>query len=147
MDKNENAYKELIKGIQDYTKECLDNGGYDRTYTALVKEIKPQGYSVLLGGQLYENVKTIGGDCVVNETVKVVIPQNNFGNMFILKGGTSSGGGGTSGAVSSVNNKVGDVILTAEDVGALPNTYKSKIDLWDLLVNQDGSLTLQYNGG
>lgn len=137
MDKNKNAYKELIKGIQNYTKECLDNGGYDRTYTALVKEIKPQGYSVLLGGQLYENVKTIGGDCVVNETVKVVIPQNNFGNMFILKGGTSSGGSGTGGGVNSVNNKVGDVILTSDDVGAIPNNQKGVAN---------GIATLDENG-
>lgn len=36
-------------------------------------------------------------------------------------GGGKSGGGGSGGAVSSVNGKTGNVMLTAADVGALPN--------------------------
>lgn len=32
------------------------------------------------------------------------------------------GGGGGGGAVNSVNGKTGDVVLTASDVGALPDT-------------------------
>lgn len=145
MDRNETAYNQLMQGIQQYTKECLDNGGYDKTYTAIIKSVTTQGYTILLNGQTYENVKTIGGTCVVNETVKVIVPQNNFTNMFILKGETSGGSGG--GAVTSVNGKQGDVVLNNEDVGALSNSYKQKLDLWDLLINDDGSLSLRYNGG
>ncbi|MBQ0112206.1 MAG: hypothetical protein KBT03_03660 [Bacteroidales bacterium] len=145
MDKNEIAYQQLLQGIQEYTQECLDNGGYDKTYTAIIKSVTTQGYTILLNGQTYENIKTIGGTCVVNETVKVIVPQNNFSNMFILKGGTS--GEPIVGGVSSVNGKQGDVVLNNEDVGALSNSYKQKLDLWDLLINNDGSLSLRYNGG
>lgn len=85
MDRNEIAYQQLLQGIQDYVKECLDNGGYDKTYTAIIKEVTNQGYNILLNGKTYNNIKTIGGTCMVNETVKVTVPQNNFNNMFILK--------------------------------------------------------------
>lgn len=49
-------------------------------------------------------------------TVNGVAPDEN-GNVNV-----SGGGDGASGAVLSVNGKVGVVQLTAEDVGALPNT-------------------------
>lgn len=122
MNKNEIAYQQLIKGIQNYIEERLNNIGYDKTYTAIVKGVGIFGYQVLLNGQLYNNVNTIGGTCTINETVKVVVPQNNLSNMFILKGGTSGSERSGSGDVSSANGQVGDVVLTTSDVGAISTT-------------------------
>lgn len=85
MSKEENAYKQLLQGIQEYINECLSKAGYDKTYTAIVKEVNQNGYTILLNGNIYSKVKTIGGTCIVNESVEVLVPQNNFSNMFILK--------------------------------------------------------------
>ena len=147
--KDKNAYKQLLQGIQSYVNKCLAESDRDITTTARVVGTKNGLYIVEINGVQYSDVDTIGGTCDVNEMVKVMIPQGQYNNMFILKGGESSGGGGTVvSGVSSVNGQTGDVTLTASDVNALPiSPYKAKIDLWDLIVNDDGSLTLQYNGG
>lgn len=223
MEKDKIAYEQLIQGIQGYIDKCLDNSGADITTVGLIKEIyeDDEGYSVEINGQLYENVRSIGGLCTINETVNILIPQGNYNNMLILKGGV--GASGEDSTVTSVNGKVGTVVLTAEDVGALSsipiatqerlggvkvdgtsitidadgtihsigggggsgnvisvngkdgivilktsnlvndsnyiadanyvhtdnnfsNTYKNKLDLWDLTVNADGSVSLIYNG-
>lgn len=143
MDRNKNAYEQLKNGISNYINEIVDKIGYDKTYSAIVKEVTNNGYTISLNNVLYYNVYTIGGTCTENEIVKVVIPQNNYNNMFILKGGTN---GSSVGEVISVNGKKGVVTLDNEDVGALSSNYKTKIDLWDLIVNDDGSVKLVYNG-
>lgn len=129
MNRDEIAYKKLLQGIQNYTQECLARCGYDKTYTAIITNIVPNGYTILLNGNIYNNVPTIGGTCVINETVKVVVPQNNYSNMFILKGKQTTGGGGEGGSVTSVNGKQGDVVLYSEDVGALPSSSQEVIDI------------------
>ena len=57
------------------------------------------------------------------EPAFLMIPGRTFNpdgiTRYIFTGGGGSGGG----AVQSVNGKVGTVVLTADDVGALPNTY------------------------
>ena len=148
-DKDKIAYEQLLRGIQSYVDKCLAENK-EITTTAKVVEIDEDEYTIELNGVKYSGIDTIGGTCTINEMVKVMIPQGQYNNMFILKGGSDSGGGITptpSVGVSSVNGKTGDVTLNYADVGALSNSYKTKIDLWDLIVNTDGSLTLQYNGG
>lgn len=44
------------------------------------------------------------------------------------------GGGG--GAVNSVNGMVGNVVLTAADVGALPDTTELPVVDWDIMINK-----------
>lgn len=51
-----------------------------------------------------------------------------------------SGGGGTGGAVTSVNGQIGDVILTANNVGALPDSTSIPTKTSDL-TNDSGFLT------
>lgn len=57
------------------------------------------------------------------EPAFLMIPGRTFNpdgiTRYIFTGGGGSGGG----AVQSVNGKVGTVVLTADDVGALPDTY------------------------
>ena len=153
MEKDKIAYEQLLQGIQSYVNKCLEESNRDITTTGkIVEVVEDGGYTVEINGVQYSDIDTIGGDCTLNEMVRVVIPQGQYNNMFILKGGSgsSSSGGGTTpsvSGVSSVNGKTGEVTLNYNDVGALSNSYKSKLDLWDLIVNTDGSLTLQYNGG
>lgn len=147
-EKDKIAYEQLLRGIQSYVNQCLANSNRDITTTGRIIGVDGDEYIIDLNGVQYSGINTIGGSCSLNEMVKVMIPQGQYNNMFILKGGTGSGGGGTVvSGVSSVNGMTGDVTLNATDVSALPISYKNKIDLWDLVVNADGSLTLQYNGG
>ena len=146
-----NAYQQLLEGITFYIDKVVSDNK-EKTMTARIVSVQEDGsYTIDLEGKQYSNIGTIGGVCTINEMVKVMIPQGQYNNMFILKGGSGGGGSITPtpsvSGVSSVNGKTGDVILDSDDVGALPNSYKTKLDLWDLIVNTDGSLTLQYNGG
>ena len=59
--------------------------------------------------------------------VKVMIPQGQYNNMFILRGGGS--GGSTVSGVSSVNGKTGDVVLDSGDVGAVSSSAQETIDI------------------
>lgn len=146
-ERDKNAYDQLLQGIQSFVKKCVDESNRDITTTARIASANADGsYNIVLNGIQYDNIYTIGGACKTNEMVRVLIPQGQYNNMFILKGGDSGAGVVSPTRVSSVNGKIGDVILDYKDVGALSGSYKSKIDLWDLLVNSDGSLTLQYNG-
>ena len=151
-EREKNAYDQLLQGVQSFVKKCVNESNRDITTTARIVSVQSDGsYNIDLNGVEYKNIDTIGGECTLNEMVRVVIPQGQYNNMFILKGGSGSGGTVTPtpsvSGVSSVNGKTGDVTLNYADVGALSNSYKTKLDLWDLIVNTDGSLTLQYNGG
>lgn len=128
--KDKNAYKQLLQGIQSYVNKCLAESDRDITTTARVVGTKNGLYIVEINGVQYSDVDTIGGTCDVNEMVKVMIPQGQYNNMFILKGGESSGGGGTVvSGVSSVNGKTGDVILDSDDVGAVSTSAQETIDI------------------
>lgn len=127
MDKEKRAYDELVKGLQRYIDHCVDNSGYDKTYTAIIKNKTVRGYTIMLNGNIYDNVQSFGGECKVNETVRVLIPQNNFNNMFILKGGV--GGDIPESPVLSVNNKTGHVYLTSSDVSAVDVDSEEIIDI------------------
>lgn len=86
MDKDEKAYNQLLKGIELYVNECIKNSGFDKTFIGLIEEIKPNNqYDITINDITYSNIKTIGGTCKIGEVVKVLVPQNNFSNMFILK--------------------------------------------------------------
>ena len=64
---------------------------------------------------------------------RIVIPQDQYNNMFILKGGSGGGGSITPtpsvSGVSSVNGKTGDVILDSDDVGAISTSAQETIDI------------------
>lgn len=86
MNKYENAVEQLKNGITTYIDKKVENVPFDRTFTALITKVSSNNtYSVLLNGVEYNNIRTIGGYCYINETVKVVVPQNNYNNMYILK--------------------------------------------------------------
>lgn len=94
MDKDKIAYEQLLQGIQSYVNECLTNGNNrDITTTGrIVEVVEDGGYTVEINGIQYSDVDTIGGECTLNEMVRVMIPQGQYNNMFILKGGSTSSG-------------------------------------------------------
>lgn len=110
------AYNTLLQGIQNYVKDLV-NKNCDKTYTGIVTQITEDGYTVLVNGVSYPNLDTIGGTCGINETVKVLVPQGNFNNMFILKAGD----------ITTSNNRY---YITTETLNAVNNndTETSNID-------------------
>lgn len=85
MNKFQEAIKDLENGIKLYVNKMIEKSPKDMTYSAIIYSGGIEGYNIKLNGKIYENVPTIGGVCTVNETVKVLIPQNNYNNMIILK--------------------------------------------------------------
>ena len=133
-EREKNAYDQLLQGVQSFVKKCVNESNRDITTTARIVSIQSDGsYNIDLNGVEYKNIDTIGGECTLNEMVRVVIPQGQYNNMFILKGG--SGGGGSINptpsvsGVSSVNGKTGDVILDSDDVGAISTSAQETIDI------------------
>jgi hypothetical protein len=96
MDKQNRAYTALLRGIQQFVRDTVDKYS-DKTYTGLIKayDSVEDEYTVEINGVEYSHVSTTGGRCNIYETVHVLVPQGNFSNMFILKGGGSSSSGST----------------------------------------------------
>lgn len=91
--KDKIAYEQLLQGIQSYVNKCLEESNRDITTTGkIVEVVEDGGYTVEINGVQYSDIDTIGGECTLNEMVKVVIPQGQYNNMFILKGGSGSSG-------------------------------------------------------
>ena len=87
MEKDKIAYEQLLQGIQSYVNKCLGESNRDITTTGkIVEVVEDGGYTVEINGVQYSDIYTIGGKCTLNEMVKVVIPQGQYNNMFILKG-------------------------------------------------------------
>ena len=127
--KDKIAYEQLLQGIKSYVDKCLAENK-EITTTAKIVEIDEDEYTIELNGVQYSGVSTIGGTCSLNEMVKVMIPQGQYNNMFILKGGeTNSGGGTVVSGVSSVNGYTGDVVLDYEDIGAVSSSSQETIDI------------------
>lgn len=75
----------LWEGITFYVNERFKNAPFDKTDTAIIKGVSEFGYVIDYNKNLYADVRTIGGTCYINETVKIMIPQNNMNNIFIMK--------------------------------------------------------------
>lgn len=130
MEKDKIAYEQLLQGIQSYVNKCLEESNRDITTTGkIVEVVEDGGYTVEINGVQYSDIDTIGGECALNEMVRVVIPQGQYNNMFILKGGDSESGGTIVSGVSSVNGKTGDVVLDSDDVGAVSSSSQETIDI------------------
>lgn len=83
--KIEDIVDNLIEGITFYIAEKIKTAPYDKTDTAIIKGTSDFGYIIEYNHKQYSDVKTIGGSCNLNETVRIMIPQNNMSNVFILK--------------------------------------------------------------
>ena len=87
MEKDKIAYEQLLQGIQSYVNKCLGESNRDITTKGkIVEVVEDGGYTVEINGVQYSDIYTIGGKCTLNEMVRVVIPQGQYNNMFILKG-------------------------------------------------------------
>ena len=76
---------DLEKGVLRYFDAMLDKAPYDKTVGGVIKDSTASGYTVTIGNTDYTNVPTTSSTShSVNDTVKVMIPQGQYNNMFIL---------------------------------------------------------------
>lgn len=108
---------EILDAIEIMVKQAVEDGT-TKIYKGLCKSVTGATCTMTINGN-DNTVKYYGGTPTTNTIYQVFIPFGNMSAAFIIVPG---GGGGGGGAVSSVNGKTGEVVLSAGDVGALPNT-------------------------
>ena len=109
---------EILDAIEIMVRQVVEDNT-TKIYTGVCKTVSTSTCSLLINGK--ENtVKYYGGTPIVGTVYQVFIPFGNMSAAFIIVPG--AGGQHPETSVSSVNGKTGAVVLTASDVGALPNT-------------------------
>ena len=117
MDDNKKAIQQLLEGVKIMIESIIKKTPRDLTYSAMVKSVYSDNtYDIILNGSEYKKIRALNvtTDIKADDVVKVLIPQNNYNNMFILNGGSS---GST---------------LDYNDVGALSNENPSGIGTFSL---------------
>lgn len=99
--------------IQKYQKECT------AIYSGTVQSVSDKSCSMNVNGNVYNKISYYGIAPIVGNSYRVFVPFNNMSLAFIIVPSTTTSG---SSDVSSVNEKTGDVVLNAADVGDLSNT-------------------------
>ena len=85
MDTNDRAMESLVKGIDYLVQQSFDSSPFDRTYSGVIISYRGNDrYNVQINGTQYDNVPSMQSDLEIYSTVKIVIPQGNMNNMFIL---------------------------------------------------------------
>lgn len=78
--------KSLINSIHTISRRSTDNAGYDKTYNAVVvRQGTSKGYKISMNGIIYDNIPLYGTiNLPLGTRVKVLVPQGNMNQMFIL---------------------------------------------------------------
>lgn len=127
MRKIEKYIDYLVDGIKAYVDNKINKANFDKTENGQIVAINSNStYNVKVGKNIYTNVKTLGGTCVLNEIVKVVSPQNQPSNMFISKNG-GSGGGSSYILPQATSSVLGGVYVDTELSGESENPIQNKI--------------------
>lgn len=130
---------EIQKGIEIFTKDAISKAPFDVTEIGVINSSTQNGYSVKIKGKTYNNVKTNGGTCTIGEVVKVLIPQNQYNNMFILKSGSENctGNSATATKLQTPRTIMGvpfdGTANILEDTGWVefgPSLYMSNLTAW-----------------
>lgn len=109
---------EILDAIEIMVKQVVEDNA-TKIYTGICKTIATSTCVLTINGK-DNTVKYYGGTPTVGTVYQVFIPFGNMSAAFIIVPG--AGGQDPETGVSSVNGKTGAVVLTASDVGALPNT-------------------------
>ena len=114
------AKNEILDAIEIMLDRALANT--TKIYSGLCKGVVSKNVAKMLINGIETNVQYYGDAPTVNKQYRVFVPEGNMSNAFMVTGGGSGGTQPSGGSVESANGKTGEVVLTASDVGALPNT-------------------------
>lgn len=85
MDKVEKALNELKKGIIGYVQNIIDNAPFDKVVVGTIKSVSGTKCTVTINRKDYTDIPKLSHLTLTSgEVVKIMIPQNNYNNMFIL---------------------------------------------------------------
>lgn len=127
---------EILDAIEIMVKQAVEDNT-TKIYTGVCKTVATTTCTLTINGK--DNaVKYYGGTPIVGNVYQVFIPFGNMSAAFIIVPG--AGGDTPETGVTSVNGKTGNVVLNANDVGALPNTTVIPTKTSDL-TNDSGFLT------
>lgn len=109
---NINEANELLDAIEILAEKSAKNNAV--IYSGIVTEISTSVCTMKINGNTYSNIAYYGGTPIVGNAYRVFVPFGNMSQAFtLIFADTSTGESG----VQSVNGKIGDVVLTAADVG------------------------------
>lgn len=142
----------LLDGIHYLIEKAINNAPYDKVKNAKITSSHANGaYDVLVDDKTY-TLKTLGNSQLnIGDIVKVLIPQNNYSDMFILN--TGEGGGGSIDTEPPIQIKelwVGDASTTGVNLDLSDN-----LDNYPILIMGTGyvgqnnyaiSISLAYAG-
>lgn len=84
-DKNTEAMKALLKGVETLIDSKLDNNiTLILTGVVLSADRGEDTYTIAINGNEYKDVPTISDGIEMGQTVKVIVPQGQYNQMFIL---------------------------------------------------------------
>lgn len=97
---------DTLNAIQTMVNSAVEQAGYDKTRNAvIIARNSNNTYNIKMDGIEYDNVVFYGsGEAQVNEVVKVVIPNNQASQMYVM---------GKGGVIASDSNPIGSVITFA----------------------------------
>lgn len=79
------ALDAILRSIKILVMNGVDKAAYDKTYNGIITQINSDGtYDVKVNTKTYTLKLYITRTLAVNQIVKVVFPQNNSNNAFIL---------------------------------------------------------------
>lgn len=82
---NSEAMEALLNGIQYLVEQSVASAPFDKVKNGKVLAINLDGtYRVSIEGKIYNIPSLVKSGISVNSIVKILIPQNEYSNMFIL---------------------------------------------------------------
>lgn len=85
MDKVEKAFNELKKGIIGYVQNIIDSAPFDKVVIGTIKSVSGNKMTVTINRKDYSEIPKLSHLTLSSgDVVKIMIPQNNYNNMFIL---------------------------------------------------------------
>ena len=90
MNSNENAMDALLKGATYLIDKAVQKAPYDKVVNGVIVGVNDHTVDVLINGVTYTKVATLvkTSNFVINDVVKVLIPQNQMNKAFVLSFGS-----------------------------------------------------------
>lgn len=130
MAKYDYLVESIIDSIDYIVKERLKNAPFDKTRTGrITRSLGNNRYMVKIDNTEYEVTSISDETFSKNHIVKVLVPENQYNNMFILPSSSSGSSPITTSTVNSVNGQVGDVVIGINDIEGLSQQLSNKLNV------------------